>query len=127
MQVQLTVVYPLLVPPTYSLNPDYLQAVAGTSPTVHFTVTSCPPLVEVKHTLKRGGRPTTKRFKVEENQITFQNVREADSGEYVISCCNDDGEEGEESLELEVIGDETTGTASSTCGSVAGHQQPTGK
>ena len=45
----------------------------------------------------------TKRFKVEGNKIILRNVNFSDSGLYSISCCNDDGEEGEEILELEVL------------------------
>ena len=92
-------------PPTYSLDPDYLQVTAGSSPTMEFTVTSYPPLVDAKHTLSKkvyGGTTTGKRFKVEGNKIVLRNVDVGDSGLYRISCCNDDGEEGEEILELEV-------------------------
>ncbi len=39
---------------------------------------------------------------MESNRITFHDVREADSGLYTISCCNDDGEEGQGTVELEV-------------------------
>ncbi len=94
-------------PPEYSLETDYLEAFAGTSPTLTFTVTSDPPLAEnTKHTLtKRGGGEVTKRFKVESNSITFRRVRAAeDSGTYTISCCNSTGEVGHATLELEVVG-----------------------
>ena len=91
-------------PPTYSLETDYLEAESGSSPTLTFTVTSDPPLAEgVKHTLRKtDGSSVTKRFKVESNCITFRKVRVEDSGTYTISCCNDEGEEGQETLELEV-------------------------
>ena len=40
---------------------------------------------------------------MEGNKIILRNVNFSDSGLYSISCCNDDGEEGEEILELEVL------------------------
>lgn len=83
-----------------------MQAPAGTSPHVNFTVVSEPPslLDDVKHTLKKvgGEAVVTRRFKIEENRITFQNLKVSDSGIYTISCCINDGEIGQETLELEV-------------------------
>ena len=90
-------------PPKYLLDQDYLQVVAGSSPCVNFTIVSQPPLEEVRHTLKKDGRPASKRFKVEGGRIIFRNVNERDSGSYTISCCDEEGEEGEETLELEVL------------------------
>ena len=70
-----------------------------------FTVTSDPPLAEgTKYSLsKKGGGEVTKRFKVESDRITFRKVRVEDSGMYTISCRNEDGEVGQETLELEVV------------------------
>ena len=91
-------------PPEYSLDQDYLQVVAGSSPHVNFTITSHPPLEEVRHTLrKKDGGPVSKRFKVEGERIIFWNVSVSDSGSYTISCCDEEGEEGEETMELEVL------------------------
>ena len=91
-------------PPKYSLETDYLEAEAGSSPTLTFTVTSDPPLAEdTEHTLsKSDGSKATRRFKVESNRITFRKVRVEDSGTYTISCCSDEGEVGQATLELEV-------------------------
>ncbi len=94
----------LAAPPKYSLEPAHLEGAAGSSPTLAFTVTSDPPLAEAtEHTLShKGGGEVTKRFKVESSRITFRKVRVEDSGTYTISCCSDDGEVGQATLELEV-------------------------
>lgn len=94
----------LAAPPKYLLATDYLEAAAGSSPIVTFTVTSDPPLAEdTKHTLRKcDGIAVTKRFKVESNRITFRNVRVEDTGTYVISCCNDKEQVGQETFELDV-------------------------
>ncbi len=81
-----------------------MEAEAGSSPTLAFTVTSDPPLAEaIKHTLtKSDGSKANKRFKVESGRITFRKVRVEDSGTYTINCCSDEGEVGQATLELEV-------------------------
>ena len=92
--------------PKYSLDTDYLEAEAGSSPIVTFTVTSDPPLAEdTMHTLRKksDGSKTTKRFRVENNHIIFRKVRAGDSGIYTISCYNDDEVMGQEELELVVV------------------------
>lgn len=96
--------YTAIVPPTYQLKTDFLEAQAGQTLTVHFTVISDPPLDEdVKHTLcKEGVALLGRRIKVQSNNIIFRNVRESDSGIYTISCCNDEGIKGEEIFELEI-------------------------
>ena len=88
--------------PEYTFEPDYIEAAAGTTPTVQFSV--CPPLDEgVRHTLtKEGGGAATKRFKLEDGTIIFRRVTEADSGMYSISCENDVGV-GQATLELSVL------------------------
>ena len=95
---------PLSAPPKYTLDPDYVEAAEGESPTIHFTVTSEPPLSDdAKHTLtNEDGKATTKRFKVQGNSITFRNVRLGDSGVYTISCSNSAGMVGKETLELDI-------------------------
>ena len=93
------------VPPVYTFHPDdYVEADAGTTHTLNFDVSSDPPLVEdVQHTLiMEGGEPAPRRFRVKGNSIIFRNVTLNDSGTYVISCENDDGEVGQASLDLEV-------------------------
>ena len=76
----------------------------GTTHTLNFDVISDPPLVEdVRHTLtKKGGEEPPRRIRVRGNSIIFRNVTLNDSGTYVISCENDDGEVGQASLDLEV-------------------------
>lgn len=97
------------MPPKYVLDPDYVEAKAGQSPTLHFTVTSEPPLAsDAKHSLTHAdGSLATKRFKVTTDTITFNKVRVADTGFYSISCRNDAGLVGKETLELEVTADNT--------------------
>ena len=90
--------------PKYVLDPEYVEAAEGESPSIHFTVTSDPPLAEdTKHVLTdENCKAATKRFRVERNCITFRNVRLGDSGVYAISCRNEAGLEGKETLELDI-------------------------
>jgi hypothetical protein len=81
------------------LNPDFVEAVEGESPTIHFTTT--PLLENAQHTLaKENGMVATERFRVEGSSITFSEVKPSDSGVYVISCLNDAGLVGKETLKL---------------------------
>ena len=91
-------------PPKYKLETDYVEAAVGESPIVNFIITSHPPLGEdAKHTLTcEDGRPATKRFKVQGDCITFCNIRAGDKGVYTISCCNEAGLIGKETLELDI-------------------------
>ena len=93
-----------LVAPKYVLDPDYVEAAEGESPIIHFTVTSDPPLAEeTKHVLNdENDKAATKRFRIERNCIIFRNVRLGDSGVYTISCRNEAGLEGKETLELDI-------------------------
>ena len=99
--------------PKYTLESEYIEAAAGTTPTVQFSVDCYPPLDEdVRHTLtKEGGGAATKRFKVEGGTITFCRVIVDDSGTYHISCENDVGK-GQAALELVVNPSTTTTTGS---------------
>ena len=92
-------------PPKYVLGTDYVEATVGESPTVHFTITSDPPLAEdAQHTLTcQDGKAATKRFKVQGGCITFRNVRAGDGGVYTISCRNEADLVGKETMELDVI------------------------
>ena len=96
----------------FSRPPKVLSGSGLPPPHVNFTITSHPPLEEVRHTLrKKDGGPISKRFKVEGGRIIFLNVSVRDSGLYVISCCDEEGEEGEETVELEVLpGDLASGS-----------------
>jgi hypothetical protein len=86
------------------LDTDYVEAVVGESPTVHFTVVSDPPLAkDAEHLLICEDETTaSKRFKIQGSSILFRNVRVGDSGTYTISCCNDAGLVGRETLELDI-------------------------
>ena len=90
--------------PKYVLDPDYVEAAEGDSPIIHFIVTSDPPLAEeTKHVLTdENGKAATKRFRIERNHIIFRNVRLGDSGVYTISCRDEAGLEGKETLELDI-------------------------
>ena len=90
--------------PKYVLDPDYVEAAEDESPSIHYTVTSDPPLAEdAKHVLTdENGKAATKRFRIKRNCIIFRNVRLGDSGVYTISCCNEAGLEGKETLELDI-------------------------
>ena len=99
--------------PEYTPESDYIETAAGTTPTVQFSVDCYPPLDEdTRHTLtKEGGSAATKRFKVEDDTITFCRVIVDDSGTYHISCENDVGK-GQATLEL-VVNPSTTMTTDS--------------
>ena len=92
-------------PPKYVLETDYVEATVGESPTVHFTITSNPPLAEdAQHTLTcKDGEAATKRFMIQGRCIAFRNVRAGDGGVYTISCCNEAGLVGKGTVELDVI------------------------
>ena len=92
-------------PPKYVLETEYVEATVGESPTVHFTITSDPPLAEdAQHTLTcEDGKAATKRFMIRGSCITFRNVRAGDSGVYTISCRNEAGLIGKGAVELDVI------------------------
>ena len=95
--------------PKYVLKSHYIEATAGTTPTVQFSVDCCPPLDEdVRHTLtKEGAGAATMRFEVEDDIIIFRRVTETDGGRYSISCENDVGM-GQATLELVVKPSTTT-------------------
>ena len=101
-------------PPKYVLDTDYVEAAVGESPTVHFTITSDSPLAgDAQHTLTcEDGKAATKRFKIRGSCITFCKIRAGDSGVYTISCCNEAGLVGKETLELDVITAATVPAAS---------------
>ena len=83
-------------------DPDYLEAAVGESPTIHFTVTNTPLAGTIHVLTDENGKAATKRFRIEGDCITFRNVRLGDSGVYTISCCNEAGLVGKETLELDI-------------------------
>ena len=76
--------------PQYVLDPDYVEAAEGDSPSIHFTVTSDPPLAEdAKHVVSEVGSVfPSDRVNVSTNFISFRGVKRSDEGEYVISSSN---------------------------------------
>ena len=90
-----------LVRPQYVLNDDYVSAQPGESPTLHFSVTSDPPLTEnTTHVVSVENGGVVRRFKVQDSCITFRNVKTSDTGSYTISCHNAKGLEGKATFEL---------------------------
>ena len=92
-----------LVPPEYELEDDYIEAQAGESPILHFSVTSDPPLTEnTRHVVAAEKGGIVRRFKVQDNCIIFRKVRTTDTGSYTISCSNPKGLEGKATIELDI-------------------------
>ena len=85
-----------------------MEAQAGESPTLHFSVTSDPPLTENTHVITAESRGVVKKFKVQDNCITFRNVKTTDTGSYTISCRNAKGLEGKATFDLDIS--ESAGT-----------------
>ena len=95
--------------PEYKLDDDYVEAQAGESPTLHFSVTSDPPLTEnTTHDITAENGGIVRRFKVQNNCITFRNVKTTDTGSYTISCRNAKGLEGKATFEMDIS--ESAGT-----------------
>ena len=83
----------------YELDDDYVEAQAGESPTLHFSVTSDPPLdSSTKHIITNESGAIVRKFKVQDNCITFRNVKTTDTGLYTIRC----GEGFRATFELEI-------------------------
>ena len=93
----------IIVPPEYELEDDYIEAQAGESPILHFSVTSDPPLTEnTRHVVTAENGGIVRRFKVQDNCITFRNVKTTDTGSYTIRCRNAKGLEGKATFELDI-------------------------
>ena len=89
--------------PQYFLKDDYVLAQPGESPTLHFRVTSDPPLTEnTTHVVAAKNGDVILRFKVQDSWITFRNVKTTDTGSYTISCRNARGLEGKAVFELDI-------------------------
>ena len=96
-------VFLALVRPQYILKDNYVLAQAGDSPTLHFSVTSDPPLTEnTTHVVAAKNGDVIIRFIVQDNCITFRNVKATDTGEYTISCHNPKGLEIKATFELDI-------------------------
>ena len=98
------IVFLALVRPQYILKDNYVLAQPGESPTLHFSVTSDPPLTEsTTHVVATENGGVVIRFKVQDNCITFRNVKTTDTGKYIISCHNAKGLEGKAAFELDIL------------------------
>ena len=94
-----------IVRPQYILKDNYVLAQPGESPTLRFdiSVTSDPPLTEnTTHVVAAKNGDVILRFKVQDNCITFRNVKTTDTGKYTISCQNAKGLEGIATFELDI-------------------------
>ena len=101
--VATNIVFLALVRPQYILKDNYVLAQPGESPTLHFSVTSDPPLTEnTTHVVAAKNGDVILRFKVQDNCITFRNVKTTDTGPYTISCRNARGLEGKAAFELDI-------------------------
>lgn len=87
-------------PPQYQLDDYYIKAEVGQSPTFHFSVTSDSPLTE--HVVHNKDGKRVWKFKTTSSRITLQDLEVADSGEYTISCRDDNRLEGKATFELKV-------------------------
>ena len=95
--------YYYIVRPQYILKDNYVLSQPGESPTLHFSVTSDPPLTEnTTHVVAARSGDVILRFKVLDNCITFRNVKTTDTGKYTISCHNAKGLEGTATFELDI-------------------------
>lgn len=86
-------------PPEYVIDNPFIEAMAGESPEVPFTVVSLNN-TNIKHTLTKDRKIVTKRFKIKDNVIVFKKVRVSDTGNYNISCRTEDDVLLEENLQL---------------------------
>lgn len=101
----------------YKLDSDYIEAKAGDSPKIHFTLTPKTSLGEnIKHVLTKRGEKVTKRFKIKGNDIIFNRVKIEDSEIYTISLVQDDKTLTEETFELDIAPHSTVEPGSSETG-----------
>ena len=92
-----------IVRPQYILKDNCVLAQPGESPTLRFSVTSDPPLTEnTTHVVAAKNGDVILRFKVQDNCITFRNVKTIDTGKYTIRCHNAKGLEGTATFELDI-------------------------
>ena len=67
-------------------------------------MTSDPSLTEnTRHVVTAENGGLVRRFKVQDNCITFRDVETTDTGSYTISCLNAKGLEGKATFELKIL------------------------
>jgi hypothetical protein len=75
----------------------------GSDVTVHFTVSSNPPLrQDTKHAIRKDGQPAT-RLRAHHNCILLTKPEVGDTGTYHIRCENEDHLSGEGAFEIRVV------------------------
>ena len=82
---------------------NVVEVLTGENVVIPFTVTLC----ENASLNEKAGHQITKvngtnRSTIEENCITFSEVKKSDEGTYKITCYDNSGNEGEEVFELKV-------------------------
>lgn len=78
-----------------------MEAEAGVSPTVSFSMKGDTSLSNITHVLTKDGGDVHRKFRVEGNTIIFRNARVPDSGTYTITCIKDEeGVLAEDTVEL---------------------------
>ena len=82
------------VPPVFKLESSSLEAQAGDSVSVNYSVVNDPHSGEMhSHFLKKEGQEKILTdYEITENGIVFKKVSIEDNGTYIISCQNDAGE-----------------------------------
>ena len=84
---------------------DHVEAVAGESPVVHFSVTTEPHTLfpkHIVHTVTRRGEDVSSLFIIKKDSITLPHAKASDSGNYEISCCDDNGVKGKKTFSLKI-------------------------
>ena len=94
---------PLVDAPVYKVTPNSVEAEAGKSVSVQFSLENEKQCGEIsQHTLrKKGSENITTPYKILDNEIMFSEVAVKDGGIYTISGRNEAGE-GTASFELNV-------------------------
>ena len=94
-----------IVPPKYVMKLEYVEAVAGESPVVHFSVTTEPRTLlpkHIVHTVTRRDEDVSSLFIIKKDTITLPNAKVGDSGLYKISCHDNNGVKGETTFTLKI-------------------------
>jgi hypothetical protein len=94
----------LLDSPEYEFSDTFLEVEEGSDATVHFTVSSNPPIrQDTKHAITTDGHPATRRFRAHHNRIVLTKLKLEDTGMYHISSENEDHLSGEGTFEIRVV------------------------
>ena len=93
-----------LVVPVYKVSPNPVEAEAGKSVSVHFSLENEQQCGEISHSLrKEGSENITTPYEIVDNEIVFPQIEVEDRGLYIISCRNAVGE-GTASFVLDIKG-----------------------